>query len=305
MLGAYWVSLRPQQWTKNLVVFAAPLFGFAITPTVLRAGLLAFGLFCALSSSFYLINDILDIAADRHHPTKHQRPIAAGLIPVSGAWAMAIALLGGSLMIGWSNTPGLGAALTAYTLLQIAYNVRLKHIVIMDVIVIATGFVLRAVAGAAATHIVLSPWFLLCTNMLALFLAIEKRKAELQLHQVNSTDKTRPVLQRYSLDLLSRMEYTVTAGAVITYALWSSGPRVQGASTPWMMVTLPFVLHGIFRYQLLSDAQEMAHRAVDQKQQTEQPEEILLKDGPMLWTVIGWVATVFSILWLTQLGILR
>ncbi|MBR8835792.1 MAG: decaprenyl-phosphate phosphoribosyltransferase [Stigonema ocellatum SAG 48.90 = DSM 106950] len=251
-------ALRPRQWTKNLVVFAAPLFALSITLQTLLGSLLAFILFCCASTSFYLINDIADVESDRQHPVKCKRPIAAGLVRIPVAIGIAVALLGISLIIAWLCSPQLGAAITAYALLQIAYNLRLKRMVILDIGAIATGFVLRAFAGAAATDIVLSAWFLLCTAMLALFLGIEKRKAELRLTQIKGC-KPRTVLKRYSLSLLSRMESVVTTGTVVTYTLWSAGPYLHGASTSWMLLTLPFVLYGIFRYQLLSDPQEIAN----------------------------------------------
>lgn len=302
----YLQALRPRQWTKNLIVFAAPLFAFSITlPTFLGAAL-AFVLFCCASSSFYLINDIADVESDRKHPVKCKRPIAAGLISIPVATGMAVVLLSSALLIAWMRSPWLGAAILSYALLQVAYNLRLKKTVILDVVAIATGFVLRAYAGAAATDIILSQWFLLCTAMLALFLGVEKRKAELRMLQIKG-GKTRSVLKRYSLPLLTRMENTVTTGAVITYALWSSGPRLEGASTPWMMLTLPFVMYGVFRYQLLSDPQEIARRNEGEELggQTERPEEVLLKDLPMLLTVAGWVLVSFMILLLKQRGIIN
>lgn len=299
----YFTTLRPRQWTKNLVIFAAPLFAFNLTFTSLVGSLLAFVLFCCASSSFYLINDIADVEADRRHPVKCKRPIAAGLIRVPVAFGMAIALLGGALVTGWLRSPALGITILGYAVLQVAYNLRLKRTVILDVVAIATGFVLRAIAGAVATSIVLSPWFLLCTAMLALFLGIEKRKAELRLIETRGAS-TRSVLYRYSQALLARMESTVTTGTITAYALWSSGPSVKGASTPWMMVTLPFVLYGIFRYQFLSDPQEISRRSsCDQRGgQTERPEEVLLKDTPILFTVIGWVIVTFCILFLKHKG---
>ena len=296
----YIAALRPRQWTKNLVVFAAPLFGFSINLQSLLGGLLAFLLFCCASSSFYLINDIADVESDRQHPVKCKRPIAAGLVSIPVASGMALVLLGSSVAVGWLRSPALGATIIAYAVLQVAYNLRLKRMVILDIGAIATGFVLRAYAGAAATYIVLSPWFVLCTAMLALFLAIEKRKAELRLAQSKGA-KPRAVLKRYSLPLLSRMENVVTTGTVVCYALWSSGPVVRGASTSLMLLTLPFVLYGIFRYQLLSDPQQIASykdNEVEQGGRSERPEEILLKDLPILFTVIGWVISCFTILWL-------
>lgn len=296
-----------------MVVFAAPLFAFNISvPTVLGT-LLAFALFCCASSGFYLINDLADVKADREHPVKRHRPIAAGKVSISAAISMAVALLGGAIIIGWLKAAALGVCLTAYALLQVAYNLRLKRTVILDIAAIAAGFVLRAYAGAAATGIVLSSWFLLCTAMLALFLGVEKRKAELRLLEVKG-GKTRSVLKRYSLPLLNRMESIATNGAVLTYAIWSSGPAVNGASTSWMLLTLPFVLYGVFRYQLLSDDKEIFRRnkvsaeqgeVSDQGELSERPDEILLKDLPIQLTVIGWVLTIGSIQFLKHQGYIQ
>jgi 4-hydroxybenzoate polyprenyltransferase len=300
-------ALRPRQWTKNLVVFAAPLFAFSINLQSFLSTLFAFILFCSASSGFYLINDIADVAADRQHPVKCKRPIASGLVRIPVAIGMALILLGGALSISWWRSPQLGAAITGYAILQVAYNLKLKRLVILDVIAIASGFVLRAFGGAAATNIVLSAWFLLCTAMLALFLGIEKRKAELRLAQIQGT-KLRAVLKRYSLPLLGRMESVVTTGTVLAYALWSAGPALRGASTPWMLLTLPFVLYGIFRYQLLSDPQEISHEEdenLEKGGRTERPEEVLLKDKGILFTVIGWICTCFVILWLKNQGIIQ
>ena len=263
-------------------------------------------MFCGASSSFYLLNDIADVEADRRHPVKCNRPIAAGLVKIPVAIAMAAILLGGALILGWLRSPLLGATILSYAILQIAYNLKLKHTVILDVMAIAAGFVLRACAGAAATGIVLSPWFMLCTAMLALFLGIEKRKAELRLLKIKG-GKTRAVLRRYSLNLLLRMESVVTNGAIITYAIWSAGPIVKGASTPWMMLTLPFVLYGMFRYQLLSDPREIS--SIDKNEaetggETERPEEVLLKDFPIILTVLIWVMTTFIIMYLNRQGII-
>ena len=303
----YVAALRPRQWTKNLVVFAAPLFAFSINWQSLGGSLLAFVLFCCASSAFYLLNDIADVESDRRHPVKCKRPIAAGLVSVPAALGMAVALLGSALLVGWLRSPAVGVTLICYALLQIAYNLRLKRTPILDIIAISIGFILRASAGAAATGIVLSTWFLICTAMLALFLGVEKRKAELRLLEV-SGGKTRSVLKRYSLQLLTRMESIVTTGAVMSYALWSSGPYVGGSSTPWMLITLPFVLYGIFRYQLLSDSQEIArrkNRGLQQGGGGERPEEILLTDLPILLTVISWIITVFTILLVKHQGLIE
>ncbi|MEO1296979.1 MAG: decaprenyl-phosphate phosphoribosyltransferase [Cyanobacteria bacterium J06636_16] len=300
-------ALRPRQWTKNFIVFAAPLFGFSISWPSVFSALLALCLFCAASSSFYLLNDVADIEADRQHPVKCKRPIAAGRVSIPVALVMSVALLVSAITLGWLKTPLLGVTLCSYALLQIAYNVRLKRIAILDILAIATGFVLRAAAGAAATGIYMSPWFLLCTAMLAIFLGIEKRKAELRLLQVRG-GKTRSVLKFYSLSLLTRMETVVTTSTLMSYALWSSGPALQGASTPWMLLTLPFVLYGIFRYQLLSDPKRIEKQVYEDAglgEKSERPEEVLLTDRPILLTVVGWSLSVFLILWLQKQGIVN
>ncbi|MBP0001947.1 MAG: decaprenyl-phosphate phosphoribosyltransferase [Cyanobacteria bacterium SID2] len=301
----YLAALRPHQWTKNLVVFAAPLFAFNITWQSALSGLLAFALFCATSSSFYLLNDIVDVESDRQHPVKCKRPIAAGLVSIPAALTMALVLLSSALLIGWLHTPALGLILLGYAILQVAYNLKLKHAPIADVIAIATGFILRACAGGAATQTPVSSWFLLCTAMLALFLGIEKRKAELRLLQRIGKRPRRYVLRRYSLPLLLRMESVVTTGTVISYALWSSGPLVGGAPTAWMLVTVPFVLYGIFRYQLISDFRATARQTQGEEQpqeRSERPEEVLLSDRPILLCVIGWLVTVFVIELLHYIG---
>ncbi len=300
----YFAALRPRQWTKNLVVFAAPLFAFSINWQSFLSSSLAFVLFCCTSSAFYLLNDIADVQSDRRHPVKCKRPIAAGLVSIPAARGMAVVLLGSALSFGWLRSPALGATLSGYAILQVAYNLKLKRTPILDIVAIAIGFILRAWAGAVAIGIFLYPWFLLGVAMLALFLGVEKRKAELRLLKIRGGN-TRTVLKRYSLPLLARMESTATTGSVMSYAIWSSGPNVNGAPTPWMMLTLPFVLYGIFRYQLLSDPKEIVRRsstALEQGGHTERPEEILLTDLPIQLTVLGWVLTVFVILLLEHQG---
>jgi len=289
------------------VVFVAPLFAFSINRQSFLGGSLALVLFCCTSSAFYLLNDIVDVKSDQRHPVKCKRPIAAGLVSIPAALVMAVVLLSGALIVGWQRGPTLGAILMSYAMLQVAYNLKLKRTVILDILAIATGFVLRACAGAAATGLMVSSWFLLCTAMLALFLGIEKRKAEVRLSEIQDI-KPRSVLKYYSLPLLTRMESTVTTGAVMSYALWSSGPAFGGASIPWMLLTLPFVLYGIFRYQLLSDPPPMGRRngsGGEQGGKTEGPEEVLLKDLPILLTVVSWVITCFAILWLKHQGVIE
>ena len=303
LLGFHLEALRPRQWTKNLIVFAAPLFAFNLSLRSLQDSLLAFFLFCFVSSSFYLLNDVLDYESDRTHPTKCNRPIAAGKVSVQMAVVIAITLLSVSLIAAWVKNAALGGIMTTYAMVQVAYNLKLKHMVILDVCTIAVGFVLRAYAGAAANQIWLSSWFVLCSAMLALFLAIEKRKAELRMSEF-SGKKTRKVLQEYSTSLLNRMENVVTTTTLVSYTLWSSGPHLKGSSTSAMLLTLPFVVYGLFRYQMISEPKDMNRSDYLSVQSSERPDEVLLRDPSILFTVIGWALSCFTILYLKSISII-
>ncbi|MFN9174818.1 MAG: decaprenyl-phosphate phosphoribosyltransferase [Synechocystis sp.] len=296
IISPYIQALRPRQWTKNLIVFAAPLFAFQIDAITLFKTILTYVFFCSISSSFYLINDIIDVEADRQHPTKCKRPIASGKVKVPTATLMAAILLGLAIVGSYILSQDLGLTIMTYALLQVGYNLKFKRVVILDIMSIAIGFVLRAIGGGVANQIHISSWFILCTAMLALFLGIEKRKAELR-KMSGSHGKTRSVLKQYTHKFLERMEGIVTSGTIITYAIWCSGPMLGGASTRWMLLTFPFVLYGLFRYQLLSDPD-----AIEEK--TEKPEEILLTDYSILLTVILWIITIFLILYCKHLGII-
>ena len=297
LVASHLEAMRPRQWTKNLIIFAAPLFAFSLSLKSLQDSVVAFFLFCFISSSFYLLNDVLDYESDRTHPTKRNRPIASGRVSVHAAIVMAITLLSISLITAWTKNMALGMIMTLYAIVQVAYNLKLKHIVILDVCTIAFGFVLRAYAGAAANQIWLSSWFVICTAMLALFLAIEKRKAELRMSQI-SGKKTRKVLQDYSTGLLNRMEGVVSTATLIFYTLWSSGPQMQGASTSAMLVTLPFVIYGLFRYQMISEPKENSDSKSPLTDASERPDEVLLRDPSILLTVLLWALTCFTILYL-------
>jgi decaprenyl-phosphate phosphoribosyltransferase len=297
LVASHLEAMRPRQWTKNFIIFAAPLFAFSLSLKSLQDSVIAFFLFCFISSSFYLLNDVLDYESDRTHPTKRNRPIASGQVSVHTAIIMAITLLSISLITAWTKNMALGTIMTLYAIVQVAYNFKLKHIVILDVCTIAFGFVLRAYAGAAVNQIWLSSWFVICTAMLALFLAIEKRKAELRMSQ-SSGKKTRKVLQEYSTGLLNRMEGIVSTATLMFYTLWSSGPQMQGASTSAMLVTLPFVIYGIFRYQMISEPKENSDFNSHLSHASERPDEVLLRDPSILLTVLLWALTCFIILYL-------
>ncbi|MDY7006207.1 MAG: decaprenyl-phosphate phosphoribosyltransferase [Cyanobacteriota bacterium] len=314
-LKAYLMALRPNQWTKNLLVFAAPLLAFQIDLSSFSSTIIAFCLFCLISSSFYLLNDVKDLESDRQHPVKCNRPIAAGYVSVPIAVTMASLFLLVSLSFSWFYSSSLGAVLTCYSLIQVAYNLKLKQMPLLDIACIASGFVFRAGAGFVVTNIYPSPWFLIFTAMLALFLAIEKRKAELQMLQLKGKVSTREVLKVYSLPLLNRMESIVATGAVMSYAIWSCGLNSSSnfceVPTPWMSITLPFVLYGIFRYQLLGDSSTEVHQLQKHLEQdkvgdrkTEVPDRILLSDEQIQYTIIGWLLTSTLTLWLNSQGVI-
>ena len=292
MIIALIAACRPRQWTKNLLVYASALFSFQLHPSIWWASTEALLAFCLISSAVYLLNDVIDRQADRAHPSKCRRPIAAGALPVPIALIAAALIAILSLAVGASVSPGLAAVITGYALIQIAYCLGLKRQPLLDLFCIASGFILRALAGLVATGLGASPWFLLTIGLLALFLAVEKRKAELRV----SLDRgvlTRQVLLRYSLPLLQRLESLVASSAFMAYALWSAGPTLGGASTSWMLLTAPFVIAGIFRYQLLSDPEETERRCARYPDRnSEKPEEILLGDRGIQLILFGWIASV-------------
>ena len=285
-------ACRPRQWPKNLLVYASALFSFRSDQQIWFNSTVALVSFCLISSTIYLVNDIIDLEADRAHPSKCRRPIASGDLPVPFALAAAAVLFCASLAVAASVSQGLAGVILAYALIQLAYCLQLKRQPLLDIFCIASGFLLRALAGLVATGLGASPWFLLTIGLLALFLAVEKRKAELRI-SIERGVVTRHVLMRYSLPLLQRLESLVASSAFMAYALWSAGPTLKGAPTSWMLLSVPFVLVGIFRYQLLSDPEESQRRAsANPDQTTEKPEEVLLGDRGIHLTLLGWVLTV-------------
>ncbi len=291
-VNALVAACRPRQWPKNLLVYASALFSFRADPQIWLNSSIALGSFCLISSAVYLVNDVIDVEADRSHPSKCRRPIASGALPIAAALVAAAFLFCSSLALAASISQGLAGVILAYALIQLAYCLQLKRQPLLDIFCIASGFLLRALAGLVASGLGASPWFLLTIGLLALFLAVEKRKAELRISLERGV-VTRHVLMRYSLPLLQRLESLVASSAFMAYALWSAGPTLKGAPTSWMLLTVPFVLVGIFRYQLLSDPEEAQRRAnAHPDQTTEKPEEILLGDRGIHLTLLGWLVTV-------------
>jgi len=282
---AAFAAVRPRQWTKNLLLFAGLVFAAKLGDvTRWLEALLAFWVYCAASSAAYLVNDVRDAPHDREHPVKRLRPVASGELPARTALGIAVALVvlafGGAAVLGWGSV----AFLAGFFVLQVAYTARLKHIVLVDVLTIAGLFVIRASAGAEAVDVRISPWLLICTGLLALFLALGKRRAELVLVGADETPG-RPVLEGYSVVFVDQLVSVVAASTVIAYSLYTFTARDSKA----MMVTVPFVVYGVFRYLLLLQRRELG----------EEPENVLLTDVPLLVTIAAWAVTCAIVLAVT------
>jgi 4-hydroxybenzoate polyprenyltransferase len=281
-------SVRPGQWTKNLLLFAGLLFGRRLFDKAAVAEAAAgFAVFCALSGVVYLVNDIADRETDRRHPLKARRPIASGAVPVSTAWmvatAMAAAALAGAALLGWTFT----MVAVAYLGLQGLYSAFFKHVVIIDVLTIALGFVLRAAAGAVVVDVEISHWLLVCTILLALFIALAKRRHEIVL-LAGGAPEHRPILGEYSPYLLDQMIAVVTASTLIAYVFYTVSPETQEKfGTAWLGLTIPFPLYGIFRYLYL----------VHQREGGGSPADLLLTDRPLLLCVALWAIAVAVIIY--------
>lgn len=275
ILIASFKILRPKQWTKNLIAYTPLLFGHKFSdPQALLAVTICVACLCLVSGSVYVANDLKDREADAKHPTKKNRLIAAGKISPGIATGIGIAAMLIGLAGAFMVRPAVAVVLGAYLLLQIVYNLSWKNQPILDCFSIACGFVLRAVAGGAAAHVPLSGWFLLCTSLGALFLALEKRRQELQILGEKASEH-RKVFDKYSVDLLNRMEAVVVPSLLTSYAIYCYfSPYGQ-----WMMLSLPFAAYGIFRYQFLSTTKTI----------TAAPEEVLLKDRHIQLSIIFWL----------------
>ena len=281
-------SMRPQQWLKNLLLLAPLLFAKSLGDSSRTAeGIFGFIIFCALPSGVSLLNDVLDLEKDRKHPVKSTRPIASGRVGVRTAVVFLVVLLSTALVAGFVLSPPFGAVGLAYVLMNIGYSFWLKEMVILDVMIIAFGFVLRALAGALAIQVEISPWLILCTILLSLFLAFCKRRRELELLADGATEH-RPALREYSVGFLDQMISITTASTVVCYSFYTISPAVEEkVGTRHLFVTIPFVLYGIFRYLYL----------VHQRGEGGNPASSLLTDRPLLICVALWALVVAAILY--------
>ena len=282
------LSLRPEQWTKNLFVFAALVFAQRLNdPSAVLKAALAFVVFCALSGAVYLVNDVTDREQDSRHPVKAKRPIAAGAVSSSAALSVAAGLGAAGLAVAFALGWPFFAVSSAYLVLLLAYSAFLKRFVILDVLTIALGFVLRAAAGAAAIFVPMSQWLLVCTLLLALFIALSKRRHELTLLSTTATHH-RASLGEYTQSLLDQMISVVTASTVVAYAFYTISPETTAKfGTTLLSLTIPFPLYGIFRYLYLVHRRDLGGS----------PAEVLLNDRPLLVCVALWAVAVILIIY--------
>jgi 4-hydroxybenzoate polyprenyltransferase len=282
--AAYLRLARPKQWTKNGFVLAGVVFsGEALQGPSVVAALLAFVAFCALSGAVYAANDILDVVEDRTHPTKRLRPVASGEIPVRVAAVYAALLALGGLALAFLVDPGVGIAGLAYLALQAVYTTFLKHVAVLDVMSISAGFVLRALAGVAAVGEHISPWLVLCTGLLTLYLGFSKRRYELYVLG-EAAESHRKNLRDYSVEMLDQMMMIMVAATIIAYIMYTFTFPLHLRS--YMMASIPFVIYGVFRYMLL------VHRDGGGD-----PDTLLLRDRPLQINLLLFLAVVMAVIY--------
>ncbi len=289
MLNALIKTMRPRQWTKNVFIFAALVFDKQLfhVDAFLRT-LAGFALFCLISSSVYIFNDIADVEADRQHPEKKNRPIPSGKLPISAAWVAGIVLVLITVVTSYFLAPRFGAVVLIYFVLFMAYTKWLKHIPILDVLILAAGFVLRVHAGVTLIAVErFSPWLYVVMSLLSLFLGFGKRRAEIAL-LAHGAGSHRKVLEGYTLPLLDQYIMIVSGTTIVAYSLYTfSAPNVPENHS--MMLTIPFVMYTIFRYLYLIQVENIGGS----------PEEILLTDRPFQIAMILWGAAVLAIFYLS------
>lgn len=284
-------ACRPKQWTKNGLVFFGLIFALKLTdPHLVLRSLAAFAVFCAASSGVYLFNDLADIENDRQHPKKMHRPLAAGVIIPAQAIALGVILFVVAIAGGFALGTTFGALTVLYIGLMSAYSVRLKHVVLIDAFVLAAGFVIRAAAGAIVVNVPISPWLYVCTVLASLFLALGKRRSEL-VTLSHDAKNHRKILDEYSIPLLDQLIVIITSATVMAYSLYTFSAENLPADHS-MMLTIPFVLYGLFRYMYLMHLRSGGGS----------PEDALLGDPPLLASAVLWMGTAVVILYLGRIG---
>jgi decaprenyl-phosphate phosphoribosyltransferase len=288
MISAIFRLARPHQYTKNLFVFVPAFFAFQLTDsTVIAQTLLAFVAFSLLASGVYVFNDWMDRAEDARHPTKCKRPIASGEINTLQAAVIFVVFVGLGLLAGWQISPELVSLLVGYFVMNLAYSVKLKHIAIIDIVVIALGFVIRLGVGAMAAGVALSHWIIVMTFLLALFLALAKRRDDVLIF-LETEQKMRKVIDGYNLKFLDAAMVMNAGVVMVAYILWSiSAEVVARIGSDNLYMTAVFVLLGIMRYMQIAMVQE----------QSGNPTRILLKDRFLQSVLVGWVASFVLILY--------
>lgn len=289
MLSALFKTMRPRQWTKNVFIFAALVFDkqLFVVDSFLRT-LAGFALFCLISSCVYIFNDLADVEADRQHPEKKKRPLPSGQLSQGAAWTAGILLVALSLPLGWLLSPQFAGVLAVYLLINLAYSRWLKHVPIVDVLIVAAGFVLRVHAGVTLIEVErFSPWLYVVTTLGALYLGFGKRRAELAL-LAQGAGSHRKVLDGYTIPLLDQYITIVSAATILAYSLYTfSAPNLPENHA--MMLTIPFMAYIIFRYlyiiQLTYDAGA--------------PEEVLLSDRPMQIAILLFGLAIVAIFYLS------
>jgi 4-hydroxybenzoate polyprenyltransferase len=290
MMRHVWKTMRPHQWIKNLFVFAALFFSGGVTETgKLTIVFLIFLSFCAMASAIYFLNDIMDRDRDRGHPTKCKRPIASGVLPLRTAMVSSLILAISSLALAYLIFPVVGLFLFMYGVLNVMYSFWLKHIVILDLFCVALGFVLRVLGGGFAIHVEPSSWLLIASFLLALFLALAKRRHELLVAEELSKSP-RPVLEYYTPQLIDELISVVTPTILITYLLYTLDPETSVRfHSRILYVTGIFVIFGIFRYLYLVHHENLGGS----------PTDIVLTDLPLMSAILGWILTFSFIIYLT------
>jgi 4-hydroxybenzoate polyprenyltransferase len=281
--------IRPKQWTKNAFVFAPLIFArelFESSQELLA--LRAFAAFCAMASAVYVMNDLSDVAADRAHPVKKSRPIAAGIVSVPQALLIIAGLLVLSAVAAWGMDPRFITVLTAYAVINIAYSIRLKEVLLLDVFIVAAGFMLRVLGGAYAIGVSVSSWIVLCSLFISLFLGFAKRRGEMVLFQASSAPPERKVLRLYTIEYIDQILTIAAAGAVISYAMYTVAPRTMEVfHTDKLIYTTVFVVFGIFRYLYL----------IHTTSTTENPTAVVTSDLPVIFTILFWVASCVALIY--------